>query len=251
VPLMEQAPEEAVRNNIVGLQVTLDAAVANRVKRFVFISTDKAVCPVSVMGMTKRIGELLTSQMNGHSGTRCCAVRFGNVLGSRGSVVPLFAECIRKRRPITVTHPEVERYFMIPSEAALLVLEAGAMEGGGEVFVLDMGHQVKIVDLAREMITLSGLQPNRDVPIVFDKLRPGERLSEMIVAPGEVAEETAHPKIRRISVRCPWGGDYLHERLRQLSLVAETGQKKDELVGILKQLCEDSFANSMSSLVAE
>ena len=197
VPLMELNPKEAVRNNVIGTQVVAEAASKARVKRFVLISTDKAVNPSSVMGVTKRIAEHLVQEFN-HTGlTKFTVVRFGNVLGSNGSVVPLFSEQIRKGGPVTVTHPEIKRFFMTIPEAVQLVLQASVMGRGGEVFVLDMGEQIKVADLARNMIVLAGLVPGKDVDIVFTGLRPGEKLYEELFEEGEHVEPTTHPKIHR------------------------------------------------------
>jgi FlaA1/EpsC-like NDP-sugar epimerase len=197
VPLMEQFPGEAVRNNVMGTRIVAEAALISGATHFVLLSTDKAVNPSSVMGATKRIAELIIQSMNGLGPTRFSAVRFGNVLGSNGSVVPLFADQIRKGGPVTVTHPDVRRYFMTIPQAVQLVLQASMMGTGGEVFVLDMGEQILIVDLARQMIELAGLVPDKDIKIEFIGLRPGEKLSEELFEETEQVEGTAHPKVKR------------------------------------------------------
>ncbi|MEQ1656542.1 MAG: nucleoside-diphosphate sugar epimerase/dehydratase [Nitrospira sp.] len=197
VPLMELNPKEAVRNNVLGTRIVAEAALAAGVDRFVLISTDKAVNPTSVMGVTKRIAEQVIQGFNHRGRTKYTVVRFGNVLGSNGSVVPLFTEQIRKGGPITVTDPEIKRFFMTIPEAVQLVLQASVIGQGGDVFVLDMGEQIKIVDLARNMIVLSGLVPGKDIEIQFTGLRPGEKLYEELFDESEQTESTAHEKINR------------------------------------------------------
>ena len=195
VPLMEANPEEALTNNVFGTRNVAQAADRYKVKRFVMISTDKAVNPVSIMGMSKRIAEMVVQAVGAESDTKFMAVRFGNVLGSRGSVVPLFRKQIAEGGPVTVTHPDMTRYFMTIPEAVQLVIQAGAMGEGGEVFVLDMGEPVKIVDLAEEIIRLSGYEPGRDIEIVYTGIRPGEKLFEEVLTLDEAAIATKHKKI--------------------------------------------------------
>jgi FlaA1/EpsC-like NDP-sugar epimerase len=195
VPLMEANPGEAIKNNILGTRLLAELAAEHGVEIVVMISTDKAVNPTSIMGATKRVAELAIQDLNRESGTRFVAVRFGNVIGSAGSVVPIFREQIRRGGPVTVTHPEMRRYFMTIPEAAQLVLQAGAMGKGGEIFILDMGEPVRVLDLAEEMITLTGLRPYVDMDIVFTGLRPGEKLFEELELKGEQISKTRHPKI--------------------------------------------------------
>lgn len=195
VPLMELNPEEAVKNNVFGTQNLIEAAHKNNTEAFVIISTDKAVNPTSVMGTTKRISEKIMSSYAAKSQTRFCAVRFGNVLGSRGSVIPLFKKQIEERKEVTVTHPEMVRYFMTIPEASKLVIQAGAYGKKGEVFVLDMGEPVKIVDLATDLIKLAGLEPDKDIKITFTGMRPGEKLYEELLTTAENTTATKNQKI--------------------------------------------------------
>ena len=200
VPLMEEHPLEAIQNNVFGTEILGLAARKSGVKKFIFISPDKAVKPVGIMGMTKRISECLLLSLNADP-TMCLAVRFGNVLESDGSVLPLFRWQIANGGPVTVTDPDASRYFMLLSEAAQLVLQAGAMGHGGEIFFLDMGEPVKILDLAHTLIRLSELEPGKDVPIEIIGLRPGERLHEELVMQGERLLRSEHEKVFRVQTR--------------------------------------------------
>ena len=198
VPLMELHACEAVLNNVGGTRNILDAVAEFGVERFVFISSDKAVNPVSVMGATKRAGELLVQASAKMNGTRAACVRFGNILGSRGSVVPLFSRQIAEGGPVTVTHPEIARYFMTIQESVQLILCAGTLAQGGEIFVLDMGRPRNILELAREMIWLSGLEPEKDIEIRITGLRPGEKLREELASENERCQPTRFGKISAI-----------------------------------------------------
>jgi UDP-N-acetylglucosamine 4,6-dehydratase len=234
VPMVEHNPIEGVQNNIMGTLHAAQAAMAAGVSTFVLISTDKAVRPTNVMGATKRFAELILQGLAQQGkATRFCMVRFGNVLASSGSVVPVFRAQIRHGGPVTVTHPEVTRYFMTIPEAAQLVLQAGAMGQGGDVFVLDMGEPVRILELARKMIRLSGLEvrddPNGvgDIEIVFTGLRPGEKLYEELLI-GERDEPTEHPRIRRAREESlPWAevGAFV-DRLQTASKTCDVGTIK-------------------------
>lgn len=201
VPLMEAQPEEAVRNNVYGSWRTARLAGEKGVETFIMVSTDKAVNPTSVMGATKRVAEKVMQGLNVQFDTKYITVRFGNVLGSRGSVVPLFKKQIEAGGPVTVTDPEMKRYFMTIPEASQLILQAGAMGKGGEVFVLDMGEPVKIVDLARNMIRLYGHEPDDDIQITFTGLRPGEKLFEELLSAEEGTSATVHTQIFRANLR--------------------------------------------------
>lgn len=195
VPLMEDSPEEAIKNNVVGTLNIAECANKCGVERFVLISTDKAVNPTNVMGASKRLCEMIIQAINKNSNTEYVAVRFGNVLGSNGSVIPLFKKQIAEGGPVTLTHKEITRYFMLIPEAAQLVLQAGAYAKGGEIFVLDMGNPVKIYDLARDLIKLSGFEPEKDIKIKISGLRPGEKLYEELLMNEEGLIETGHEKI--------------------------------------------------------
>ncbi len=235
VPLMEAHPDEAVKNNIFGTVTVAEAAQRYGCDKFVLISTDKAVNPSSVMGATKRVAEMVLQSMNSQGGTRFISVRFGNVLGSRGSVIPIFQEQIKRGGPVTVTHEGMRRYFMVTSEAVLLVLQAGALGQGGEVFVLDMGDPVRIVDLAREMIRLSGYEPDKDIPIVLTGPRPGEKFFEELLTAEEGTVATKHDKIFMARMSAPITLQALIPHLQRLRELAHQGTR-DEIIQALQAI---------------
>ena len=226
VPLMEQNIEDAITNNILGTKTLLDLSKASNVERFVYISTDKAVEPINVMGMTKKIGEMMVSQAAIETGNPYVSVRFGNVLGSRGSVVPFFKDQIAAGGPVTITHPDVERFFMTISEAVQLVLQASALGSTDEIFVLDMGEQIKIRDLAVEMIQLSGLEVGEDIEIIYTGLRPGEKLSEELFTGSENPLSTDHEKIRVVMNNSKSLPDSFNKELEMLLDLARKGDTK-------------------------
>jgi len=240
VPLMEEYPDRAVRVNIIGTKTVASMAAQYGVELFVLISTDKAANPRSVMGATKRVCEMmvLSTQQEGSCSTRFTVVRFGNVLASRGSVVPLFERQIARGGPVTITHPEMTRYFMSVSEAVSLVIQAAALTEGGDIFLLDMGQQIRIEDLARRLIRLRGLRPGIDIPIVYIGSRPGEKMSEELLNDGEESVTTSHPYIFRVNSNCALSQEALWRQIDELIALAEA-QGND---GLTRRLLE--VANS-------
>jgi FlaA1/EpsC-like NDP-sugar epimerase len=222
VPMMESNATEAVRNNVLATNLLGELAAEFNVEAFVLISTDKAVRPSSVMGATKRMAELVIQDLSSRFNTRYVAVRFGNVIGSTGSVIPIFSEQIRKGGPVTVTHPEMTRYFMTIPEAAQLVLQAGAMGQGGEIFILDMGEPVRILNLAKAAITLSGLRPFSDIDIVFTGVRSGEKLYEELELTEEQMSKTRHPKIFIGKINT-YPEEKIRQALERLAILSESG----------------------------
>ena len=226
VPMMETNPMEAVKNNVLATNLLGELAGEFGVEVFVLISTDKAVRPTSVMGASKRVAELVAQNLGQRFHTRFVTVRFGNVIGSAGSVVPIFQEQIRKGGPVTVTHPDMVRYFLTIPEAVQLVLQASAMAQGGEIYILDMGEPVNILDLAKDTITLSGLKPFEDIDIVFTGIRPGEKLFEELEMTEEHLAKTRHPKIFIGKI-----GTYPDEKVRhallQLAILSQDGREQD------------------------
>jgi FlaA1/EpsC-like NDP-sugar epimerase len=235
VPVLEFFPDEAVGTNIFGTKILAEKALKYGIEKFIYISTDKAINPTSIMGATKRIGEEIMKIMNQRNTTKFISVRFGNVMGSRGSVIPLFKEQLKRGGPITVTHPEMKRYFMITSEAVLLVLEASAIGIGGDVYILDMGEPIKIIDLAKEMIKLSGYEPDVDIPIVFTQIRPGEKLFEEVLSAEEGAEKTKFEKIFKAKGSGDIESESVMKKINKLIKAASVNDK-DEILKLLKEI---------------
>jgi FlaA1/EpsC-like NDP-sugar epimerase len=235
VPLMQANTEEAVSNNIIGTKNLVSAAVKYEVDRFVLISTDKAVRPVNVYGATKRLAEMIVLDAARQTGRTYSVVRFGNVLGSRGSVVPIFKRQIAQGGPVTLTHPDMERYFMTIPEAVHLVLQAAAMGKGGEAFLLNMGQQIRILDLAEDLIRLSGLEPGRDIEITFTGIRPGEKLREELWEADKTYEETAHPEIFRSSQETALPSNLLADTIARLEKSA-LSNRPDEIIQLLDEI---------------
>lgn len=245
VPMMELCPTEAVRNNVIGVKVIADLSIQHKVERFVMISTDKAVNPTNVMGASKRMAEMYVQALSNQPGltTKFITTRFGNVLGSNGSVIIRFKEQIEKGGPVTVTHPNITRYFMTIPEACQLVLEAGSMGNGGEIFVFDMGKPVAIADLAKKMIRLYGLIPNIDVNITYSGLRPGEKLYEELLNDEENTTQTYHDKILIAKVR-EVSFDLVKQNTLELETILSTTNDEMQLVGKMKELVPEYISNN-------
>jgi FlaA1/EpsC-like NDP-sugar epimerase len=244
---MESNPSEAIKTNVMGTRILADLALKHGISKFVMISTDKAVNPTNVMGCSKRIAEIYVQALNthleliGNSTTRFITTRFGNVLGSNGSVIPLFRKQIESGGPMTVTHPEVIRYFMTIPEACRLVLEAGVMGKGGEIFIFDMGRPIRIFDLARKMALLAGLQPGRDIDIVFTGLRDGEKLYEELLNDTENTIATHHDKILKAKVAEYPYDDVLKNIEFLLDLINDQNELK--MVAMMKEIVPEFKSN--------
>lgn len=243
VPLMEMNIDEAINNNVMGTRNIVKACEKFAVKRLVMISTDKAIRPANVMGASKRFAEMIVLDAAHRTGNAYCVVRFGNVLGSRGSVVPLFKRQIARGGPITITHPDMKRYFMTIPEAVYLVLQAAGMSKGGETFILNMGQQVRIMDLAEDLIRLSGLEPGKDIEIVFTGIRPGEKLSEDLWEEGEQYTPTQHPDIFQFDDPANLRDEELQQKITELLHLAATG-KTDEIITFVDQVIPGSAVAS-------
>jgi FlaA1/EpsC-like NDP-sugar epimerase len=244
VPMSEVNPFEVIKNNVFGTKKIVDAAIDIGAEHFVLISTDKAVNPTNIMGASKRVAEIYVQCLPRNSRTKATTVRFGNVLGSHGSVIPIFREQILKGGPVTVTHPEITRFFMTIPEAVQLVLQAGCMGNGSEIFLLDMGEPVKIIRLAEEMIRLSGRRPYEDIEISFTGLRPGEKLYEELLIDGEGIKPTKHEKIRILEATNTTCG-YVEKETDQLLEATRSGNP-EILINILKQIVPE-FRSSYST----
>jgi len=247
VPLMESNVEEAITNNVIGTRNVCQAASAADTKRLVLISTDKAVRPANVMGATKRIAEMIVLDAAQRTGRAFSVVRFGNVLGSRGSVVPLFKRQIAHGGPITVTHPDMKRYFMTIPEAVHLVLQASAMGQGGEVFLLNMGQQIRILDLAEDLIRLSGLEPGKDIEIVFIGIRPGEKLSEDLWEDGTDYQKTAHPDIFRVEAEESNFPPHLSRTVEELDHLSQESESS-AIISLLDETIPDGSVRATPPL---
>jgi FlaA1/EpsC-like NDP-sugar epimerase len=245
VPLMELNAGEAIKNNIVGTQVVADAADNYGTTNFVMISTDKAVNPTSIMGSSKRIAEMYVQDLSTTSKTHFVTVRFGNVLNSEGSVVPIFKKQIAEGGPVTITDPKMKRYFMTIPEASQLILQAAAMGKGGEIFVLDMGEPIEIVALAKTLITLSGFRPGEEIEMVFTGPRAGEKLFEELSIEGEDMQRTRHPKIS-IWKNIPMDRDSLRVGINELVNIAKA-QNHSQIVQKIKELVPEYIGGNQES----
>lgn len=246
VPLMEDNPTEAVKNNIFGTLNLIKCADKFSTKKFVLISTDKAVNPTSVMGATKRVCEILIQTYDSVSDTEFVAVRFGNVLGSNGSVIPIFKRQIEEGGPVTITHSDITRYFMLIDEAVQLVLQAGAFAKGGEIFILDMGDPIKIYDLACDLIRLLGLVPEKDIHIEVIGLRPGEKLYEELLMKEEGLKETSHEKIF-VSKPEQWNIEDIKDKLMELKKHIEWGHEERLLIKLKELVPNYTLSNHTNS----
>lgn len=248
VPLMEANPIEAIKNNVLGTWVMAETALRHGVRKFVYVSTDKAVDPVSIMGATKRVGEMIVSALACEGETEFAIVRFGNVLGSRGSLVPTLQAQIEQGGPVRITHPEMKRYFMSINEAVHLILRAGAFVSRGDIYILDMGEPIRIIDMAHDLIRLYGLVPGQDIAIVFTGTRPGEKLHEQLCYDQEVLENTPNPKIKRVRNHTAPSWRWLQGQLETLLNLCEKEQP-DAARSMLMELATSKFATDERKVV--
>jgi FlaA1/EpsC-like NDP-sugar epimerase len=245
VPLMEMNPEEAVTNNIFGTRNIVETALERDVERLVLISTDKAIRPINVMGASKRIAEMIVLDAAVRSDRAFSVVRFGNVLGSRGSVVPLFKRQIALGGPVTITHPDMRRYFMTIPEAVHLVLQAVSLGSGGEAFVLNMGQQIRILDLAEDLIRLTGLVPGKDIEIIFTGIRLGEKIKEDLWDDNQLLKPTPHPEIFRLEGQDEMRGAALQNAVNELARMVSEGDN-EAIVNLFDELIPGSAVRSAS-----
>jgi FlaA1/EpsC-like NDP-sugar epimerase len=248
VPMMESFPEEAIKVNVGGTKTLAELACRHMVKKFVMISTDKAVNPTNVMGASKRAAEEVCMSYNDSCGTKFISVRFGNVLGSRGSVVPIFMEQIKNGGPVCVTHPDMKRYFMTIPEAVLLVMQAGSMGDGGEVFVLDMGQPVKITDMARDLIRLHGLEPDKDIQIVYSGLRPGEKLFEELLNAEEGVSDTEHAEVFKAVCSRNMTKEELNYYIAEIFNMIDAGQTEHLREGLKRIVPTYTYKSELNGL---
>lgn len=246
VPLMEDVPIEAIRNNVFGTLAAAEESIRHGVKRFILVSTDKAVNPQNVMGATKRVAEMIVQSLAHRSETGFSAVRFGNVLGSRGSLVPIIQRQIKAGGPVTVTHPDMTRFFMTIPEAARLIVQAGAMGDRGEIFILDMGDPVKVIDLVHDMIRLYGLQPGKDIEVSMIGIRPGEKMHEELSYAAEDLQPSETSKISKVNANSPWEWDWLKMRLDELRRLCDDG----DVVAARALLMELAWSKSVPTTAA-
>jgi len=242
VPVMENNPSESILNNVMGTKIMADLAHEFHIEKFVMISTDKAVNPTNIMGATKRIAEIYIQSLDKVSKTQFITTRFGNVLGSNGSVIPRFKKQIEMGLPITVTHPEITRFFMTISEACQLVLEAASMGNGGEIYIFDMGQSVRIADLAKRMVQLSGLEMGKDTQIIYTGLRPGEKLYEELLASEENTVPTHHKKIMIAKVK-QYDFEVISNEVREL-IGLFGAQDNDSIVRRMKEIVPEYISNN-------
>jgi FlaA1/EpsC-like NDP-sugar epimerase len=246
VPLMQHNPIEAIRNNVWGTWLTAELSVKYGVQQFIYVSTDKAVKPTSIMGATKRVGEMIVSSLAARTETSFAIVRFGNVMGSRGSLIPLLKAQIKRGGPVRVTHPEMTRYFMTIPEAVQLILQAGAIGKRGEVFLLDMGEPIKIIDLANDLIRLHGLVPGEDIEVQYTGVRPGEKIHEELLYEQEHLTPTTHQKIRVVRNQKSIEWEWLRSEVEALLDLCEQGKAEEARQCLMELAWGKSVSQTLS-----